>query len=102
MTDAVEILQRYVQKIPTSILGAEKVNFIIEMSQQMANDDKVLLHQLVNHILTLMVEREASDVEIGGLGTDDYIWFRVHGEKLRVEELKKIREVLERLDKKKN
>ncbi|MDA3861492.1 MAG: ATPase, T2SS/T4P/T4SS family [Melioribacteraceae bacterium] len=87
MADAVEILQRYVQKIPTSILGAEKINFIVEMSQQMSNDDKIQLHQLVNHILTLMIEREASDIEIGGVGTDDYIWFRVHGEKLRVEEL---------------
>jgi len=90
MTDAVEILQRYVQKIPKSILGAEKVNFIIEMAQQMPSDDKILLHDLVNHILTLMIEREASDVEIGGIGTDDYIWFRVHGIKLRVEELPRL------------
>ncbi len=87
MTVAEEILAKYVQKIPTGILGAEKVNFIIEMAQKMPNDEKVELHKLVNYILTLMIEREASDVEIGGLGTDDYVWFRVHGEKLRVEEL---------------
>ncbi len=87
MTIAEEILEKYVRKIPTGILGAEKVNFIIEMAQQMPNEEKVELHKLVNYILTLMIEREASDVEIGGYGTDEYIWFRIHGIKTRVEEL---------------
>jgi twitching motility protein PilT len=87
MTNAEEILAKYVQRIPSGILGSEKVNFIIEMAQQMPNDEKVELHKLVNYFLTLMIEREASDIEIGGLGTDDYVWFRVHGEKVRVEEL---------------
>jgi len=85
--DAKEILNKYVQKIPQSILGAEKVNFIIEMTQQMPGDEKLELHKLVNYILTLMIEKEASDVEIGGNGTDDFIWFRIHGVKTRVEEL---------------
>ena len=87
MNLAKEILNKYVQKIPLSILGAEKVNFIIEMIQQMPGDDKLELHRLMNYILTLMIEREASDVEVGGHGTDDFIWFRIHGEKKRVEEL---------------
>jgi twitching motility protein PilT len=90
VTDAKEILTRYVQKIPQSILGAEKINFIIEMAQQMPGEHKIELHKLVNYILTLMIEREASDVEIGGNGTDDFIWFRIHGEKIRVEELPRL------------
>jgi twitching motility protein PilT len=90
MTSAEGILQKYAQKIPQSILGAEKINFIIEMAQQMPGDEKTELHKLVNYILTLMIEREASDVEIGGLGTDDFIWFRIHGEKLRVDELPRL------------
>ncbi|MBU0473687.1 MAG: Flp pilus assembly complex ATPase component TadA [Bacteroidetes bacterium] len=82
-----EILKKYVQKVPASILGSEKVNFIIEMSQQMPGEDKIAMHKLVNHILTIMIEQEASDVEIGGHGTDDFIWFRIHGRKIRIEEL---------------
>ncbi len=87
MTVAEEILKKYVQRIPESVLGPEKVNFIIEMTQQMPSNEKLELHKLVNYILTLMLEHEASDVEIGGVGTDDYVWFRVHGRKVRVEQL---------------
>jgi len=90
MTAAEGILQSYVQKIPQSILGADKVNFIIEITQQMSSADKIELHKLMNYILTLMIEREASDVEVGGLGTDGFIWFRVHGKKFRVEELPRL------------
>jgi len=82
-----ELLKKYVQKVPESILGSEKVSFIIEMVQQMPGEDKIALHKLVNHILTLMIEHEASDVELGGHGTDEFVWFRIHGNKTRVEEL---------------
>ena len=82
-----ELLKKYVQKVPESILGSEKVSFIIEMVQQMPGEDKIALHKLVNYILTLMIEHEASDVELGGHGTDEFVWFRVHGNKTRVEEL---------------
>ena len=34
-----------------------------------------------------MVDREASDIEIGGAGTVNYIWFRVQGIKKRVQDL---------------
>ncbi len=90
MTVAEEILQKYVQKVPKAILGAEKVSFIIEMAQQMPGDEKVELHKMVNYVLTLMIEREASDVEIGGVGTDNFFWFRIHGQKTRVEELPRL------------
>ena len=93
MIEAKEVLQRYVQKIPQSILGAEKVNFIIEMARQMPGNDKILLHKMMNYILTLMIEKEASDVEVGGSGTDSFIWFRIHGEKNRVEELPRLNEL---------
>ena len=82
-----ELLKKYVQKVPESILGSEKVSFIIELVQQMPGEDKIALHKLVNHILTLMIEHEASDVELGGHGTDEFVWFRIHGNKTRVEEL---------------
>ncbi len=90
MNEAKEILAKYVQKVPQSILGAEKVNFIIEMTQQISGDEKIELHKLMNYVLTLMIEREASDVEVGGHGTDDFFWFRVHGDKFRVEELPRL------------
>jgi len=85
--EAKEILAKYVEKIPKSILGAEKVNFIIEMAQQIPGHEKIQLHGFMNYVLSLMIEKEASDVEIGGNGTDDFFWFRIHGDKFRIEEL---------------
>ena len=87
MNEAKAILTKYVDKIPQSILGAEKVNFIIEMAQQIPGHEKIELHKLINSVLALMIEQEASDVEVGGNGTDDYFWFRIHGNKIRVDEL---------------
>ncbi len=31
-----------------------------------------------------MIEREASDIEIGGYGNKGYIWLRIYGKKERV------------------
>lgn len=89
MTEAKIILAQYVQKIPTSIIGPEKISFVVDLVQEMPAEHKLVLHKLLNYILTLMIEKEASDVEIGGYGTEEYIWFRIHGDKSRVEELPK-------------
>ena len=80
MTEAKIILAQYVQKIPKSIIGSEKIGFVVDLVQEMPAEHRIILHKLLNYILALMLEREASDVEIGGYGTDEYIWIRVHGE----------------------
>jgi len=89
VTEAKIILAQYVQKIPKSIIGPEKIGFIIDLVHEMPAEHKLTLHRLINYILTLMIEKEASDVEIGGYGSEEYIWFRVHGDKFRIEELPK-------------
>ncbi|NOX66908.1 MAG: PilT/PilU family type 4a pilus ATPase [Chlorobi bacterium] len=89
MTEAKIILAKYVQKIPKSIIGSEKISFVVNLVEEMSAEHKLILHKLLNYILTLMIEKEASDVEIGGYGTEGYIWFRIHGNKSRVEDLPK-------------
>ncbi|MBU1096742.1 MAG: twitching motility protein PilT [Ignavibacteriae bacterium HGW-Ignavibacteriae-2] len=84
---AKEILTRFTSQIPQTILGPERVNFVVEKIKDLSSDDKLILFKLTNHILTLMIERNASDVEIGGYGTNGYVWFRIHGVKNRVEDL---------------
>ena len=41
---------------------------------------------MVNKMLTSMIEREASDIEIGGHGNGGFIWMRIFGKKERVKE----------------
>ena len=40
-----------------------------------------MLSEVVDSILKFMVEKEASDIEIGGFGTNGHIWFRIYGQK---------------------
>jgi len=88
--EAKQILAEYSKKIPRIILGPEKVAYIIDMMQDIPADHKLTLHKFANYILALMIQKEASDVEIGGFGSADFVWFRIHGEKARVDFLPKL------------
>lgn len=90
MIEAKQILAEYSKKIPRIILGPEKVAYIIDMMQDIPADHKLTLHKFANYILALMIQKEASDVEIGGFGSADFVWFRIHGEKARVDFLPKL------------
>lgn len=85
-----QILSDFASKIPPTVIGPEKVNYIIEHIKEIDDDSKLTLIKFMNHILSLMVERNASDVEIGGHGTDQYVWFRIFGDKARVKDLPKL------------
>lgn len=85
--EAKEILSAFALEIPPTVLGAERINYIIDNIDKLEINQKLLLHKTANEILSLMVQREASDVEIGGYGTDGYVWFRIFGKKERVKDL---------------
>lgn len=85
--EAKNILQPFIERIPKAILGPERVSYIIDHFEEFNNDQKVVLLEIVNKILTNMIELNASDIEIGGHGTDDYIWMRIFGAKNRVQEI---------------
>ena len=89
VNEAKVILTGFTKKIPEIIMGPERVTYIIENIDDMEMEHKLLLHKLANHILTIMVDRQASDIEIGGHGTDGSIWLRIFGKKERVEDLPK-------------
>ncbi|MGK9369327.1 type IV pilus twitching motility protein PilT [Melioribacter sp. Ez-97] len=84
---AKQLLSAFVSKIPEIYFGPERVRFIAEHIDKLNEEQKLLLLKYANHILSLMLERQASDVEIGGFGTQGYVWFRIFGNKERVEDL---------------
>ncbi len=84
---AKQILTNYSSRIPATVFGPERVKFISDHIDSIPDDQKLLIIQLANHILSLMIERQASDVEIGGFGTQGYVWFRIYGKKERVKDL---------------
>lgn len=84
---AKQILSTFAKQIPPTVFGPERVRFIIENIDRMTQDEKIQVLNLANYILTVMLERNASDVEIGGFGAQNFVWFRVYGKKERVKEL---------------
>lgn len=81
------ILGPFIERMPKAVFGPERVNYIIDHFNEFNNNDKLYLLDVMNNILTDMIEREASDIEFGGHGTDDYVWMRVYGKKDRVMEI---------------
>lgn len=85
--EAKQIMSAFSQKIPATVLGPERVRFIAENINQIPQEHKLKIIQVANHILSLMIDRNASDVEIGGAGAQGSVWFRVFGKKERVKDL---------------
>lgn len=84
---AKEVLKSIAQQVPESIIGPERVNFIVDKMKDLSDEKKIALFQLSNKILSTMLDRDASDVEVGGHATRGYVWFRIHGDKKPVEDL---------------
>ena len=87
VTEEKRVLSDFASSIPESYYGPDRVGYILENSSKLTDEDKVLLRKFVNKILTSMIERDASDIEIGGHGNEGYIWMRIHGKKERVKDL---------------
>jgi len=92
VAEAKKVLSNFVSKIPSTVLGPERVIYIIEHFHEINIDEKLLLIEFINHILDLMIERQASDVEIGGFGAQSYVWMRIFGKKERVNDITRLTE----------
>ena len=82
-----KILENFARTIPQSLFGPDRVHYILANIDKLAENEKLALRKFYNKFLTEMIEREASDIEVGGHGNEGYIWFRVFGNKERVRDL---------------
>ncbi|KAF0152881.1 MAG: Twitching motility protein PilT [Ignavibacteria bacterium] len=87
ISEAKQILTAFASLVPSTVLGAERVRYIAEHIQELQIDHKLMLLNLLNNILAAMIDRQASDVEIGGFGAQNSVWFRIFGKKERVLDL---------------
>jgi len=85
--DVKNILANFAAQIPPSIMGPERINFVIANITKLPSNMHMILINYFNNILQMMIDQEASDVEIGGHGCEGYVWFRIFGKKARVKEL---------------
>ena len=82
-----QILARFVNSIPESRMGPDRVEYLIGEAEKLEEQHKLVLRNYINKSLTMMIESEASDIEIGGHGNEGHFWMRIHGKKERVREL---------------
>lgn len=82
-----KVLEVFGRTIPEGLFGPDRVHYIIENIDKIKDQDKILLRKLFNKFLTSMIERDASDIEVGGHGNCGYIWMRVYGNKERAKDL---------------
>lgn len=83
-----QFLAEHATKVPHTLFGWERQAFIgNDIVKPMELEKRTMLKAFLDDCLLMMREKEASDIDMGGLGTRGHIWFRIHGEKKPMLEL---------------
>lgn len=79
---AKEILSSMKLEIPETIAGIEQQIYIgSQLVRKAQEKHKIILKKLIDSFLLKMRELDASDIDLGGWGANQFIWLRVNGEK---------------------
>lgn len=83
------LLNSFISRIPKTVRGSERITFMIDHFSEIPIEEKYDMIKIMDNLLKYMVEKEASDIEFGGFGTEGHVWFRIYGQKDIVAELPK-------------
>lgn len=81
VVDARKILKEMASQLPKSVTGLERQMMISDVMTRTDETTKMKLLALMNHFLSRMFTLHASDIDMGGYGSQGYIWYRVYGSK---------------------
>lgn len=81
------ILESFCKTIPEAVFGPDRVHYILENADKLKENEKIALRKFYNKFLVSMLEKDASDIELGGHGNGGYVWMRIYGNKERVKEI---------------
>jgi twitching motility protein PilT len=79
VVDGHRILKETASHLPSSVMGLERQMMIGDVLTRMDETSKSKLLNMMNHFLNRMLAVAASDVDMGGYGSQGFIWFRVYG-----------------------
>lgn len=79
--EAQKLLKNLATQLPTTVTGLERQMMIGDVLARMDETDKQRLRALMNYFLNKMLSVSASDIDMGGYGSQGTIWFRVYGSK---------------------
>ena len=81
ITEGQRILKEMASQFPKTVTGLERQMMISDIMTRTDETTKMKLLALVNHFLIRMFTINASDIDMGGYGSQGYIWYRVYGSK---------------------
>jgi twitching motility protein PilT len=81
ITEAQKILKEMAAQLPKTVTGLERQMMISDVMTRTDETTKMKLLALVNHCLSRMFTINASDIDLGGFGSQGYVWYRVYGSK---------------------
>ncbi|HKK44446.1 MAG TPA: ATPase, T2SS/T4P/T4SS family [Balneolaceae bacterium] len=76
-----EIIHPLEKQIRSSSKGIERHREIGAIIEEQPQEVRTELQKVVESFLDKMFENEASDIDMGGPGCDNKVWYRVHGDK---------------------
>jgi len=81
VVEAQKILKEVSSSLPSTVVGLERQMMIGDTMTRMDESQKMKLLALMNHFLQRMFQLGASDIDMGGYGSQGSIWYRVFGSK---------------------
>ncbi|MFH2004108.1 MAG: ATPase, T2SS/T4P/T4SS family [Bacteroidota bacterium] len=81
MEEAKVILKQIAQNIPDTAYGAERMMLIGDLVSRQSQEERVLVKRLFDSFLLRMADISASDIDLGGFGSQGKVWYRVFGSK---------------------
>ena len=78
---AVKMLQEIAATVPDTAPGMERQMLIGDLVSRQSPAERTALRKLMDSFLMRMSRMNASDIDMGGYGTANHIWYRVYGEK---------------------
>ncbi len=84
---AIRVLREVSASIPDSVPGMERQMLIGDLVAKLSPAERTTLRKLMDSYLMHMGGIVASDIDIGGYGSQGNIWYRVYGDKKAYREL---------------
>lgn len=82
-----ELINPLKDKLPKTAKGIEYHREIGNIVEDLSQEVRIELTDIVEDLLNAMYRNEASDIDLGGPGCDNQAWYRIHGDKSPVKDI---------------
>lgn len=82
-----ELIEPMADRLSSTNKGIELHREIGEIIEDQPKEVRLELQSILDGFLHQMYRNEASDIDLGGPGCDNQIWYRIHGDKSPVDEV---------------